>query len=172
MYLQAVSRDGIPAQILRKRLPVINYKINSILQNVVNFKIELYVKPNGDIVDFYYFNEDKSDALPLALGSGSQKFIGSVAIRDALHYISCMVKPSFCIIDEGFGTLDDEKSSDIINVLNYLKTKYKNVIIITHKSVIKDGVDHIISVQKTNVGLSPEILQANPEAGISQISFT
>ena len=172
MYLQAVSRDGIPAQILRKRLPVINYKINSILQNVVNFKIELYVKPNGDIVDFYYFNEDKSDALPLVLGSGSQKFIGSVAIRDALHYISCMVKPSFCIIDEGFGTLDDEKSSDIINVLNYLKTKYKNVIIITHKSVIKDGVDHIISVQKTNVGLSPEILQANPEAGISQISFT
>ena len=139
---------------------------------MVNFKIELYVKPNGDIVDFYYFNEDKSDALPLALGSGSQKFIGSVAIRDALHYISCMVKPSFCIIDEGFGTLDDEKSSDIINVLNYLKTKYKNVIIITHKSVIKDGVDHIISVQKTNVGLSPEILQANPEAGISQISFT
>lgn len=172
IYLQAVSRDGIPAQILRKRLPIINYKINSILQNIVNFKIELSVKSNGDVIDYYYFNEDKSDALPLALGSGSQKFIGSVAIRDALHYISCLVKPSFCIIDEGFGTLDDEKSSDIVNVLNYLKTKYKNIIIITHKSVIKDGVDHIISVQKTNAGLSPEILQANPEAGISQISFT
>lgn len=172
IYLQAVSRDGIPAQILRKKLPIINYKINSILQNIVNFKIELLIKSNGDIIDYYYFNDDKSDALPLSLGSGSQKFIGSVAIRDALHYISCLVKPSFCIIDEGFGTLDDEKSNDIINVFNYLKTKYRNVIIITHKSVIKDGVDWIINVKKNSDGLSQDLLQLNPEAGISQISFS
>ncbi len=171
IYLQAVSRDGIPAQILRKRMPTINYKINSILQNVVNFKIELAIKPNGDIVDYYYFNDDKSDALPLNLASGSQKFIGSVAIRDALHYISCIVKPSFCIIDEGFGTLDDEKVTDILNVFPYLKSKYKLVIIITHKSVIKDGVDHIITVSKTQHGLPIETIQNNPNAGITQISF-
>ncbi len=171
IYLQAVSRDGIPAQILRKRLPTINYKINSILQNIVNFKIELAIKPNGDVIDYYYFNEDKSDSLPLGMGSGSQKFIGSVAIRDALHYISCVVKPSFCIIDEGFGTLDDEKASDILNVLSYLKNKYKIVIIVTHTSIIKDGADHIISVLKSQQGLSAETIQANPNAGISQISF-
>lgn len=172
VYLQAVSRDGIPAQILRNRLPLINYKINGILQNIVNFKIELSVKPNGDVQEFYYFNEDKSDALPLSLGSGSQKFIGSVAIRDALHYISCLVKPSFCIIDEGFGTLDDDKIGDINNVFSYLRNKYKAVLIITHKNEVKDSVDHIISVTKSTQGLTPEIIQANPEAGISQISFT
>lgn len=171
IYLQAVSRDGIPTQILRKRLPAINYKINSILQNIVNFKIELSIKPNGDVIDYYYFNEDKSDALPLSLGSGSQKFIGSIAIRDALHYISCLIKPSFCIIDEGFGTLDDEKVGEIHNVFSYLRNKYKMVMIITHKSEIKDGVDHIITISKTTNGLSKEILDANPEAGISQINF-
>lgn len=171
MYLQAVSRDGIPAQILKRRLPTINYKINSILQNIVNFKLELAIKPNGDIIDYYYFNEDKSDSLPLSLGSGSQKFIGSVAIRDALHYISCVVKPSFCIIDEGFGTLDDEKVGDILNVFSYLKNKYKMVIIVTHKSTIKDGVDYIISVSKTQEGLPDEIVQTNPNAGISKIGF-
>lgn len=171
IYLQAVSRDGIPAQIIRKRLPMVNYKINNILRSIVNFKIEMYVKPNGDVQEIFYFNDDKSDSLPLSMGSGSQRFIGSVAIRDALHYISCLVKPSFCIIDEGFGTLDDEKIGDISNIFNYLKNKYKNVIIITHNNFIKDCVDHIIQVSKTQVGLTSEQIENNPEAGISQFTM-
>lgn len=172
IYLQAVSRDGIPAQIIRKRLPMVNYKINSILRSIVNFNIEMSVNNKGDVQEVFYFSEDKSDSLPLSMGSGSQKFIGSVAIRDALHYISCLIKPSFCIIDEGFGTLDEDKTADINNIFAYLKNKYKNVLIITHKNEIKDCVDHIIQVTKTQNGLSQEQIEINPEAGISQFGFT
>lgn len=172
IYLQAVSRDGIPAQIIRKRLPMVNYRINTILRNIVNFKIDMYVKSNGDVQEVFYFNDDKTDSLPLSMGSGSQKFIGSVAIRDALHYISCLIKPSFCIIDEGFGTLDEDKTADVNNIFGYLKNKYKNVFIITHKNEIKDYVEHIIAVSKTQSELPQSVIDSNPEAGISQFSFT
>lgn len=172
IYLQAVSREGIPAQVIRKRLPIVNYKINSILKDIVNFKIEMYVNSKGDVLECFYFNEDKSDALSLSSASGSQKFIGSIAIRDALHYVSCLVKPSFCIIDEGFGTLDEEKVLDIGIAVNYLKNKYKNVFILTHKNEIKDFVDHVIMVSKTHNGLAPELIEANPNAGISQFNFS
>lgn len=172
IYLQAVSRDGIPAQIIKRRLPIVNDKISSVLSSIVNFKIELFVKPNGDVQEVFYFSEDKSDSLPLSMASGMQRFIGSVAIREALHYISCLVKPSFCIIDEGFDTMDEDKIRDVGTTLNYLKNKHKNVIIVTHRNEVKDYVDHIITVNKVQTGIAQSILDVNPDAGISQIGFS
>lgn len=172
IYLQAMSRDGIPAQIIRKKLPIVNYKINSILANVVNFRIDMYVKPNGDVQEVFYFSPNKEDALPLSMGSGSQKFIGSIAITDALHHASCLMKPNMRVIDEGFGTLDDDKTADIGKVFAYLRNRYKNVLIITHRTEIKDFVDNIIQVSKSMSGLSKEQVESNPEAGVSQFSIT
>lgn len=167
IYLQAVHRDGIPARIIRKKLPIINYKINSILNNLVDFKVELTIKNNGDIKEYFYFNSLESDALPMSMASGAQKFIGSVAIRDSLHFVSSLTKPSLCIIDEGFGALDDELTIAVQSVFYYLKNKYKNTWIITHKNEIKDFVDNIIQVSKNRNSLSEEQIAANPRAGIS-----
>jgi len=146
IYLQAVHRDGIPSHIIRKKIPIINSKINSIVGKIANFKVELSIKESGDIREHFYYNEDMSDKLSLSMGSGSQKFIATVAIRDALHFVSCMTKPSFCAIDEGFDTLDSEKKQSIVEVLDYLKTKYKNVFVITHLSEIKDVVENEVQV--------------------------
>jgi len=172
IYLQAVHKDGIPASIIRKKLPIINGKINSILQEVVDFKIELEILSNGDIIETFFFSEDKSDALPLASASGSQKFIASIVITEALRYMSRLTKPSIRIIDEGFGTLDDELTMGVVNILNYLRNKYKNVMIITHRNEIKDFADNIIEVVKTPGNLSQEVLDNNPKAGVSQVTIT
>lgn len=172
LYLQAVHRDGIPAKIIRRKLPIINNKINSILSTIVNFKIEMSVNIKGDIIEGFYFSTDKSDMLPLAFASGAQKFISSVVIKDALHYMSNLIKPSLNIIDEGFGTLDDDLISGIITVLQYLKNKYKNVLIITHRNEIKDSVNNIIEVYKTYDNIPQEILDANEYAGITQLNIS
>ena len=167
IYLQAIHRDGIPARIIRKKLPIINQKINKILKDLVDFKIELVIKTNGDIKEFFYFNSMETDALPMSMASGAQKFIGSVAIRDSLHFVSSLTKPSLCIIDEGFGSLDDELSMAMQSVFDYLKNKYRNIWIITHKNEIKDFVDNIIQVSKTQKGLTSEQIEENPRAGVS-----
>ncbi len=172
IYLQAVHRDGIPAAIIRRKLPIINSKINSILSEVVDFKIELEILTNGDIIETFFFSEDKCDALPLASASGSQKFIASIVITEALRYMSRLTKPSIRIIDEGFGTLDDELTMGVVNILNYLRNKYKNVLIITHRNEIKDFADNIIEVAKVTSGLNPEVVANNPKAGISKITIT
>ncbi len=167
IYLQAVHRDGIPARIIRQKLPIINYKINSILKNLVEFKVEMIIKNNGDIKEFFYFNSLEKDALPMTMASGAQKFIGSVAIRDSLHFVSSLTKPSLCIIDEGFGALDNDLTIAMQSVFYYLKDKYKNTWIITHKNEIKDFVDNIIQVSKSKSTLTDEQIKENPRAGIS-----
>lgn len=167
IYLQAVHRDGIPARIIRQKLPIINYKINSILKSLVDFKVEMIIKNNGDIKEFFYFNSLEKDALPMTMASGAQKFIGSVAIRDSLHFVSSLTKPSLCIIDEGFGALDNDLTIAMQSVFYYLKDKYKNTWIITHKNEIKDFVDNIIQVSKNRSTLTEEQIKENPRAGIS-----
>lgn len=171
IYLQAMHKDGIPALIIRKKLPLINHRINTILQQAVNFKINMDILANGDIVETFYFSDEKTDALPLSFASGAQKFVSSIAIKDALHYISSLTKPSLCIIDEGFGTLDDELTVEITNILSYLKSKHKNVIVITHRNEIKDFADNIIEVLKIKQGISKEVLDANPEAGVTKLNI-
>ena len=172
IYLQAMHRDGIPALIIRKKLPIINNKINSILHHIVGFKVELDILPNGDIFEYFYYSEDRSDSLPLQFASGAQKFVASIAIKDALHFISTLTKPSMSIIDEGFGTLGDRLSLEIVNILQYLKNKHKTVIFVTHKNEIKDFADNIIEVTKIKKGITQEVLDSNPEAGVTTLTIS
>ena len=171
LYLQAVHRDGIPAKIIRKKLPLINNKINSILSTIVKFRVEMSVTEKGDIVEDFYFSKNKTDMLPLQFASGSQKFISSIVIKDALHYMSNLIKPSLNIIDEGFGTLDDDLISGILIAIQYLKNKYRNVIVVTHINEIKDSANNIIEVYKTRDNIPQEILDENEDAGITQINI-
>jgi len=167
IYLQAVHRDGIPAQIIRQKLPVINYKINNLLKDIVEFKIELYVEKSGDVKEVFYYGDNKKLSLPFNMSSGAQDFLGGVAIQNALHFVSKLSKPSLCMIDEGFGTLDEKHVSDINTMFNYFRKTYKNTLIITHKNEIKDFIDNIVYVSKTTDNLTKEQLKENPHAGVS-----
>jgi exonuclease SbcC len=172
VYLQAVGRDGIPAIIIRKKLPIINRRINTLLKDMVSFKVELSVKQNGDVCEMFYFDEDKKlDSLPLGVGSGSIKLISSIAISDALYSVSSLTKNSIKIIDESMDALDSNKIHEAHRLFAYLKSKYKNVFIITHRSEIRDFVDNIIEVTKTKDGITDPSILANPEAGISKYIF-
>ena len=114
----------------------------------------------------------EDDSLSLKSSSGSQGFLANLAIRDSLHYVSKLPKSSICIIDEGFGTLDKETVMEMEGPLNYLKNKYRNVVVITHEDVIKDFMDHTISVSKTTKGISDEKLEKFPKAWISSVDIT
>jgi DNA repair exonuclease SbcCD ATPase subunit len=172
IYLQAVERDGIPSMIIKKRLPLMNSRVNSLIGHMANYKVDLEIDKKGDIKEYFYFMENKFDRLPVAgSGSGAQKFLISLAIKDAFRYISgnYVVKPSIFLIDEGFGTLHPETVTEMVGILRYLKTKYKNMMVITHVDEIKDAADYIFEAFKDRTELTEEDLNTNPNAGITQL---
>ncbi len=169
IYLQSVDKQGIPGKIISKKLSLINYRINSMLRNIVDFQIELTQKNNSDIKEVFYFSSTKEDALPISMASGSQRFLGSLAVKIALQSVSMLQKPSVMIIDEGWDVLDANKVADVKNVLQFMKTKYDNIIVLTHKSEIKDMVEHSILVSKTKTGVSASLNADNNNVGISEI---
>ena len=171
IYLQAVERSGIPAMVIKRRLPMINNKVNSILQTIVDFKMEFSIDMKGNITELFFNTVSKWDSLPLSLGSGAQRFITSIAIKDALNYISkrSIVQPAIIMIDEGFGTLGEELQENIMIMLEYLKSKYQNVIIITHLNQVKEGADHIIEAVRDRSVIASEMHERDDKAGVSRL---
>lgn len=171
IYLQAVERSGIPAMVIKRKLPMINNKVNSILQTIVDFKTEFSIDMKGNISELFFNTVSKWDSLPLSLGSGAQRFIVSIAIKDALNYISkrTIVQPSIIMIDEGFGTLGEELRENIMIMLEYLKSKYQNVVIITHLNEVKEGADHIIEAVRDRSVITIGADEKDDKSGVTRL---
>lgn len=150
-YVHAMGKDGIPYEILTQKLPLINEEINKILSNVADFGIFLEHDNEEQSIKFYLqYGQWKSRLLDL--GSGAEKFLASIAIRNALLNISTLPKTNMLIIDEGFGKLDPKNLEAIQLMFDYLKTVFDHVFVISHLETMKDLVDNIIEISNDEEG--------------------
>jgi DNA repair exonuclease SbcCD ATPase subunit len=144
-YMTAIGRDGVPYEIITKAIPNIESEINTILSDIVDFNIALEVDGkniNGKL------NYDYDRVWPLENSSGMERFVSSLAIRVALMNVSNLPKPNFLIVDEGFGTLDNEHLNSMQNLFNSLKTHFDFILIISHLDNARDMVDNLIEIKK------------------------
>lgn len=148
LFSQAVSKNGIPRQIINSQLPVINSEISKILKGVTGFTVTLETDSDSNSMDIYIDYGDSKRIIELA--SGMEKMMASLAIRVALIRVSSLPKSDILIIDEGFGALDPTNIEVCSRLLESLKKWFKNIIIISHVDAIKDAVDNVIEVSWKN----------------------
>jgi len=143
----AFSKKGLPLIITKSQLPVINIEIAKILHGIVDFTIELENDENTDSSEIYINYGDSRRVIELC--SGMEKTIASLALRVAMINISSLSKPNIFVIDEGFGTLDDAAIEACNRLLVSFKKYFKTILIITHIDGVKDVVDHILEITKS-----------------------
>jgi len=150
LYLMALSKDGIPYELISKAIPSIEREINNVLENMnAGFHIELEMKDK--MIDaFICYGETKWN---LELSSGMERFVSSLAIRIGLINVSTLPRPNFIIVDEGFGALDSDSIANMEGAFQYLRTQFDFTMIITHLDTIKDYMDTLIPINVKN-GLS------------------
>jgi len=146
LFMNAVSKKGIPLQIMTNQLPVINSEISKILQDVVGFTVELEGDPSTNAMDIYINYGDSRRIIEC--GSGMEKMIASLAIRVALINISSLPKTDLLVIDEGFGALDEMNVEACNRLLRSLKRWFKNILVISHVDAVKDAVDNVLDITK------------------------
>jgi DNA repair exonuclease SbcCD ATPase subunit len=144
-YLNSVSRDGVPYELISKAIPKIEMEINNVLNQVVDFNMVL--QTDGKNINGYIIY-DEDNFWPLELTSGMERFLSSLAIRIALINVSALPRPNFIAIDEGWGSLDQEHISAVVNLFEYFRTKFDFSIIISHVDSMRDMVDNLIEVNK------------------------
>ncbi len=142
-YINAMGKDGIAYNILTQKLPLLNEEINKILSNAADFSVSIEHDVEEQSIRFYIQYGQYKRRL-LELGSGAEKFLGSLAIRTALLNVSNLPKTNMFIIDEGFGKLDARNLESIQRMFDYLKTVFDHILVISHLESMKDMVDNII----------------------------
>jgi len=145
-YLDAVKRDGIPYELISKALPVIENEVNNILSQVVDFGVVMDV--DGKSINAKIVYDDQE--WPLEMSSGMEKFVSGLAIRVALINVCNLPRPNFLVIDEGFGTLDSDNLSSLFMMMQYLKTQFDFIWVISHLEQMRDIVDGLIEIKKEN----------------------
>jgi DNA repair protein SbcC/Rad50 len=99
-------------------------------------------------------NEDYGTTLlddgdPKAVISGGEEDIANLALRLA---ISQMIAEragqplSLLVLDEIFGSLDEERRAAVVDLLRSLADRFPQVILITHIDSVRDGFDRVIRV--------------------------
>lgn len=146
-YINCVKRNGIPYELISKVLPKIEYEINNILNQIVEFNIKL--STDGKNINAYIIY-DADNMWPLSLTSGMEKFISSIAIRSALISVTSLPRPSFLVIDEGLGQLDSTHFNSMYLLFDYLKSQFDFVIVISHIDKTRDLVEKFIDITVKN----------------------
>lgn len=89
--------------------------------------------------------------------SGGEKDLANLCLRLAISLAlteSAGLNRSFVILDEVFGSQDNERKELILKALARLKIQFPQILLITHIDDIKDGVEKIIEVLPTGNGYS------------------
>lgn len=150
---QAFSKNGIPAMVLKTQMPAINMELAKILDSVVDFTVSLETDISSNVMDVYI--EDGHSRRIIELASGMEKMICSLALRVALINLSSLSRPDIFIIDEGFGSLDQDSMTKCMDLLTMFKSYFRTILVITHVDPIKEVADKIIDIY--NDGLESKV---------------
>ena len=146
LFMQATSKNGVPLEIIRSRLPEINAEIASILQGVTGFTVELESVEGSNDMDIYINYGDSRRIIECC--SGMEKMMSAMAIRVALTNVSELSKPDIFMIDEGFGALDAANVEACSRFLDSLKKWFRCIIVISHVDAVKDAVDNVLELRR------------------------
>jgi len=144
-YLDAVKRDGIPYELIKKALPTIEGEVNDILAQMVDFGIVLEM--DGKNINTYLCYDD-DNVWPLELSSGMERFISSLAMRVGLINVCNLPRANFLAIDEGFGNMDSDNLNSVYMLFQYLKNQFQFAFIVSHIEQMRDTVDSLLEISK------------------------
>ena len=90
------------------------------------------------------------DGIPKPVISGGEEDLANLVLRLA---ISQMIAEragqqfSLLVLDEVFGSLDESRRHNVVELLRRLQDRFEQVILITHIESVREGLDQIISVK-------------------------
>ena len=142
IYVHRVSK-----LVLRSVLPIINSEVQRLLDDVVDFDVEIFINDKND-VQFLLVKDEVSKLLKS--GSGLEKTAASLALRAVLGKLSTLPMPNFITFDEVLGKIAPENLEKLKILFDKIKDMYEIVFFITHNDLVKDWSTNNVTVIKEN----------------------
>jgi DNA repair protein SbcC/Rad50 len=116
------------------------------------------------------------DGVPKPVISGGEEDIANLVFRLAIsQLIAERAGQSFSllILDEVFGSLDESRRQNVVELLRKLGDRFEQVIVITHIESVRDGLDRVIAVRyddETGASRVEQVDITGAPAGASSLS--
>ena len=146
-YIEMFGKNGIVKLILRDKIPYINDRLNDLLGDLTNFSIKVNM---NDKKELEFVMSDNATGLDkfLYTGSGFERTMGALALRQVLVEINCLPKFNMLFLDEVLGKVGKMNLDKVEMLLSRIKDSYDNVMFITHNEETKSWGDFNIVVTK------------------------
>ncbi|MBA2307167.1 SMC family ATPase [Candidatus Dependentiae bacterium] len=164
----ALSKDGIQALLIENALPEIEHEANNLLGRLTDNQAHLSIESVRDLksgklketLDIRI--SDTAGVRPYELFSGGEAFRIDFALRIAISKLLTRRAGSALqtlIIDEGFGSQDEDGLRNIMSSLHAIADDFSKIIIVSHLSSMKDEFPVHFTVSKTAEGSVLEVIQ-------------
>lgn len=157
---QAFSKDGIQALLIEEVIPEIENEANAILTKLTNNQAQIFIESLRDLKSGGVretLDIKITDALgirPYEMFSGGEAFRIDFALRIAISKLLARragTALQTLIIDEGFGSQDEEGLALLMTALHAIQQDFSKVIIVSHLAEFKDNFPiHFIVTKQTD----------------------
>ncbi len=163
----ALGKDGIQALLIEEAIPEIEQEANRLLAKLTNNQAQLFIESVRDLKKGgtkETLDINISDALgirPYELFSGGEAFRIDFALRIAISKLLARragTSLQTLIIDEGFGSQDEEGLNHIMDALHKIQDDFAKVIIVSHLPSMKDQFPVHFMIEKGAQGSMVSVL--------------
>jgi len=147
VYNRMIGKNGISKLVLSSVIPIINYELSRLLDEVCDFDVQLNMNDKNE-VEFLLIKNDV--VKKLKSGSGLETTLASLSLRCVLGRISTLPKPNVIVFDEVLGKVADVNLDQVKIFFEKIKEIYETILLISHNTIVQDWADKIITIEKVN----------------------
>jgi len=164
----AVGKDGIQALLIEEAIPEIEQEANYLLSKLTNNQSQIFIeslrdlKRGGSKETLDVNIADPSGIRPYELFSGGEAFRIDFALRIAISKLLARragTSLQTLIIDEGFGSQDEEGLSCIMDAIYRVQDDFEKVIVVSHLPSMRDQFPVHFLVQKGAHGSQVHVIE-------------
>lgn len=156
-----LSKDNLQGALIEEAIPVIEYEANIILDKLTQGKFKIYIESMRDLKSGH-IKETLDIKIADSVGiryyeffSGGESFKIDLSLRIALVKVLAQKSGHSIktfIIDEGFGSQDNQSLEIMIDTVYALQNEFDLIILISHLSDMKEQFPGQFFIQKTAQG--------------------
>ena len=164
----ATSKNGIQALLIEQAIPEIEHEANRLLSKLTNNQTQIFIESlrdlkKGGTKETLDINiSDPAGIRPYELFSGGEAFRIDFALRIALSKLLARragTSLQTLIIDEGFGSQDEEGLSNIMDAIHKIQDDFAKVIIVSHLTSMKDQFPVHFMINKGASGSTINVIE-------------
>lgn len=155
------SKNGIQALLIEEAIPEIEYEANELLSRLTQHNTQVFIESLRDLkgggvretLDIKI--SDAMGVRPYEMFSGGEAFRIDFALRIAISKLLARragAALQLLIIDEGFGSQDEEGLSRLMNALYAVQKDFEKIIIVSHLPAFKENFPVHFVIEKLPSG--------------------